>query len=196
MATGHELDLTFSRAVQEISGEPTARCYYCQKCTVGCPVAFAMDYKPAQMLRLLQLGQKEALLGSSGIWLCVACETCGTRCPNHIRLAPVYDALRQMAQAGGYAPEPAVYALHRSFLDSIKMWGRVHELTMLMEYKVRCLLTKPPLFFSGLVSDLMMGGDLIVKGKISFIPERIRRLKEVRRLYETGTDHGATEVES
>ncbi|MBN1955613.1 MAG: 4Fe-4S dicluster domain-containing protein [Anaerolineae bacterium] len=189
---GASRDLSFAEMVQEQSGEPVQRCYFCQKCTAGCPVAYAMDVKPAQLLRLIQLGEKEAVLGSSAIWLCVNCQTCGARCPNQIYLAGMYDALRQMALGEGYAPEPSVYALHRSFLDSIKMWGRVHELTMLMEYKMR-LLPKPAIFFDGLVSDLMMGGGLIAKGKISFVPERVKRLKEVRRLYETNSP--GTEVE-
>jgi heterodisulfide reductase subunit C len=149
-----------------------------------------MDYKPAQLLRLIQLGQKDKVLGSSGIWMCVSCETCGTRCPNQIRLAPVMDTLRHMAMEEKYAPEPSVYALHRSFLDSIRLWGRVHELSLIMEHKTRCLLAKPTLFFQGLVSDMMMGLDLILKGKISFLPERIKRLGEVKKLYEEAEPAG------
>lgn len=177
-------DLTFRDVVRERSGENVHQCFYCQKCTAGCPTAYRMDHKPAQLLRLIQLGQKDAVLGSSAIWLCVSCHTCGARCPNHIRLAPVVDALRFMALEEGYTPDQAVYALHRSFLDSINLWGRVHELTMLMEYKIRCLLAKPPLFFRGLISDMKMGGDLVFKGKLRFVPERIRHLEEVKKLYE------------
>nr|HID14379.1 heterodisulfide reductase [Anaerolineae bacterium] len=168
-------DLTFRDVVRERSGENVHACFYCQKCTAGCPTAYVMDYKPAQMLRLIQLGQKGKVLGSSAIWLCVGCEACGTRCPNQIRLAPVMDALRYIALEEGYSPEPAVYALHRSFLDSIRLWGRVHELSMLMEYKLRS---------RDLFADLAMGVDLIFKGKIPFLPERIKRLGEVRKLYE------------
>jgi heterodisulfide reductase subunit C len=146
-----------------------------------------MEHKPAQLLRLIQLGQKDAVLSSSAIWLCVGCETCGTRCPNHIRLAPVFDTLRYMALEEGYEPEPAVYALHRSFLDSIRLWGRVHELSMLMEYK---------LLSRDLFSDLMMGVDLILKGKIAFVPERIRGLAQVREMFEREPDAPSTEVAS
>ncbi len=176
-------DLAFREAVRERSGEDIHACFYCQKCTIGCPTAYVMDYQPAQLLRLIQLGQKEKVLGSSAIWMCVSCETCGTRCPNHIRLSPVMDALRHMAVEGGYAPQPSVYALHQSFLDSIKLWGRVHELSLIMEHKVRCLLAQPPLFFQGLVSDMLMGGDLILKGKIAFLPDRVKGLAEIKKLY-------------
>jgi heterodisulfide reductase subunit C len=170
------IDTSFADLVQERSGENVRRCYYCQKCTVGCPTAYVMDYKPAQVLKLIQLGQKDTLLRSTAIWLCVGCEICGTRCPNEIRLAPVMDTLKYMALEEGYAvPEAAVYALHRSFLDSIKLWGRVHEATMLAEYTLRS--------WGAILSDLGMGMQLILKGKISFLPERIKRLGEVRALY-------------
>ncbi|MGE5254876.1 MAG: heterodisulfide reductase subunit C, partial [Planctomycetaceae bacterium] len=28
-------------------------CYQCQKCSAGCPVAFAMDYKPNQVMQMV-----------------------------------------------------------------------------------------------------------------------------------------------
>ncbi|HIE39608.1 MAG TPA: 4Fe-4S dicluster domain-containing protein [Anaerolineales bacterium] len=190
MATAFELDLTFGREVQTRSGAPVLRCYFCQKCTAGCPVAYAMDYKPAQVLRLIQLGQRDVVLSSSAIWLCVGCEACGTRCPNQIRLAPMFDTLRYMALEEGYSPDPAVYALHRSFLDSIRLWGRVHELTMLMEYKLR----SP--FGSDLLADIRVGLTLLLKGKITHLPERVRGLAQVRRLYKEAERRSSTEVET
>jgi heterodisulfide reductase subunit C len=180
--------LAFSHVVKERSGEDIRSCYYCQKCTAGCPTAYTMDYKPAQLLRMIQLGQKDRVLGSRAIWMCVGCEACGTRCPNEIRLAPVMDVLRHMALDEGYEPDTAVYSLHRAFLDSIRMWGRMHELTMLAEFKTRCLLTEYPVFFKGLLGDMKMGSDLILKGKLSFLPDRIKRMEEIKTLYEEAAD--------
>lgn len=180
-------DLTFKNVVREHSGENIHGCFYCQKCTIGCPTAYVMDYKPAQLLRLIQLGQKDKVLGSSAIWMCVSCETCGTRCPNHIRLAPVMDALRQMALEEKCAPEPAIYALHRSFLNSISLWGRVHELSLIAEFKTRCLLAGPSVFFRGLIPDAIMGAGIFLKGKFSFLPERVKRMAEIKKLYEEST---------
>ena len=176
-------DLAFSELIQRLSGEEVQSCFYCQKCTAGCPTAYMMDYKPAQLLRMIQLGQREKVLSSKAIWMCIGCEACGTRCPNQIRLAPVMDVLREMALQEGYAPETAIYSLHQSFLDSIRMWGRVHELTMLAEFKTRCLLKEYPVFFQGLLDDMKLGTNLILNGKISFLPERIKRLEEIKALY-------------
>jgi heterodisulfide reductase subunit C len=175
--------LAFADTVQEQSGEAVHSCFYCQKCTAGCPTAYLMDYKPAQLLRLIQLGQRDKVLGSKAIWMCIGCEACGTRCPNQIRLAPVTDVLRQMALEEDYAPETAIYSLHQSFLDSIRLWGRLHEVTMLAEFKTRCLLKEYPVFFRGLLGDMKLGRDLLLNGKLSFIPERIKRVEEIKALY-------------
>jgi heterodisulfide reductase subunit C len=169
----------FALEVKERSGENVFRCYYCQKCTVGCPTAYAMDYQPAQVLKMIQLGMREPLLKSSSPWLCVGCETCGTRCPNEIRLAPVMDTLKYMALEAGYAPpETTVYALHRSFLDSIKLFGRVHETTMLAEYMLR---SKD--IFSLLRSNIGVAITLLVNRKIPILPERVKGLAQVKELY-------------
>ncbi|MDY7041045.1 MAG: 4Fe-4S dicluster domain-containing protein [Chloroflexota bacterium] len=170
-----ETTTSFSEIIQTRSGEPVRTCYFCQKCTVGCPVAYVMDYQPAQVVRLILLGRKDTLLRSTAPWLCVGCEACGTRCPNGIRLSPIMDVLKEMALEEGVAPaEKKVYALHRAFLDSIKLWGRVHELSMLAEYKLRAM---------DIFTDLDMGMLLMLKGKIPMLPERIKHLARVRNLY-------------
>ena len=114
-------ELGFARQVSELSHQNVQRCYYCLRCTAGCPAAYAMEYGPAQMLKMVQLGQKADLLSSAGIWLCIGCETCGTRCPNEIHAGAVIDALRQIAIAEGVSPgERKVFKLHQAFLDSIR----------------------------------------------------------------------------
>ena len=169
----------FALEVQEQSGENVFRCYYCQKCTVGCPTAYAMDYQPAQVLKMIQLGMREAVLKSSAPWLCVGCETCGTRCPNEISLAPVMDTLKYMALEAGYAPpETTVYALHRAFVHSIKIFGRVHETTMLAEYMLRSRD-----IFSILLSSYDVAATLLLNRKLPILPERVKGLGQVKELY-------------
>jgi len=170
---------SFALEVQRRSGENVFRCYYCQKCTVGCPTAYAMDYQPAQVLKMIQLGMREPVLKSSAPWLCVGCEACGTRCPNEIRLGPVMDTLKYMALEAGYTPpETTVYALHRAFVNSIKIFGRVHETTMLAEYVLR---SKD--IFSIILSNYGVGITLLLKRKIPILPERVKALGQVKELY-------------
>jgi heterodisulfide reductase subunit C len=174
-------ELTFIERVSDLSHQNVRRCYYCLRCSAGCPAAPFMEFTPAQILRFVQLGQKDTLLHASAIWLCIGCETCGTRCPNEIHAGAVIDALRQIAlQEHVPAAERSVLKLHQAFLDSIRHWGRLHELTMLMQYK----LTSRDLF-----SDLDMGLDMFLKGKIHPLPKRIAGMEQVKRLFAlTGKD--------
>jgi len=77
----------FLEEVNQHSGEKVQLCFQCFKCSLGCPVSFAMDYLPHQLLRMVQMGLKDRVLHSHTIWVCAACETCTTRCPNHIDIA-------------------------------------------------------------------------------------------------------------
>jgi heterodisulfide reductase subunit C2 len=172
-----QLDLTFIDRVSEVSHQNVRRCYYCLRCSAGCPAAPFMEYTPAQILRLVQLGQKDTLLHSSAIWLCIGCETCGTRCPNEIHAGAVIDALRQIALAEQVQPaERSVYKLHVAFLDSIRHWGRLHELSMILQHKLTS--------GDNLLNNLDMGLVMLLKGKIHLLPKRIKGVGEVQALFE------------
>jgi heterodisulfide reductase subunit C len=171
-----EPNLNFIDQVSELSQQNVRRCYYCLRCSAGCPAAYAMEYTPAQILRLVQLGQSDPLLHSSAIWLCIGCETCGTRCPNEIHAGAVIDALRQIAIAQDVpAAERSVFKLHQAFLNSIRRFGRLHELSMILEHKLTS---------RDLLSNLDMGIDMFLKGKIHPLPKRIQGMDEVKKLFE------------
>jgi heterodisulfide reductase subunit C len=174
-------EVTLIEQVSELSHQNVRRCYYCLRCTAGCPAAYAMEYTPAQILRLVQLGQKEVLLRSSAIWLCIGCETCGSRCPNEIHAGAVIDALRHLAVAEQVpAAEKSVFSLHESFLATIRLWGRLHEVTMLARYGVRNL------FSSVVAGNIDFGAALFFKGKLELLPRRTKGIDEVRKLFEMG----------
>ena len=87
----------FLRQVEEASGQNLYACYQCGKCSAGCPATFAMDLLPNQVIRLVQLGQREEALNCTTIWLCAACLTCIARCPKGVDLARIMEALRKLA---------------------------------------------------------------------------------------------------
>ena len=128
-----------SKVIRE-SGQPVNLCYQCRKCSAGCPTVDEFDYPPHAVLRMIQLDRREDLLTSRAIWMCVSCETCGTRCPNEIRISAVMDSLRAASLAGGAKPADRVtVALHTSFVNNVRFFGRLHEATMLMLYKLKSM---------------------------------------------------------
>ena len=173
VAEAKPLDLgSFSLAARGLNIQD---CYQCQKCSAGCPVAFAMDYKPNQIMQMVALGMKERVLSCRTICVCASCYTCTTRCPNDIDIAWVMDWLRQSALREGAVPaEKEVPLFHAAFLDSIRSHGRVHELGMMAHYKM-----KTGKFFD----DMKLGWKMFTKGKLKLLPSRINRKKEITALF-------------
>ena len=169
-------DLQFLEEIRKRSGEEISLCYQCLKCTAGCPTAPYMDIRPNTIVRMIQMGMKEEVLRSSAIWLCVSCETCGTRCPNRIDIGILMDVLREMAiEEKVPAKEKRIHLLHETFIQSIKRGGRVHEATMLMDYKWKS---------KDFLTDLVPGMLLFMKGKIPLLPSPIKGKQEMKRIFE------------
>ncbi len=168
-------DRTFLSEIEQLSGQNIKSCYQCGECTGGCPVAFTADIMPNHVTRLVQLGMDKEVLRSSMIWLCVGCETCATRCPRGIEISRVNDALRETAiNRGEAAAEPAVKTFHQTFLRSIERMGRVHEVSMLGEYKLRS---------RDLFSDLLLGAKMFLKGKLVLVPKWIKGMSEIKTIF-------------
>jgi heterodisulfide reductase subunit C2 len=158
-------------------------CFQCRKCTNGCPVTFAMDLYPDEVIRLVILGQRETVLGCRTIWVCAACETCTTRCPNDVKIAELMDCLKEMAvQEGVPSPQPQILTLHETFLNNIKKRGRVYETTLLPAYLLKSgkLLE---MWNSGTWRyDLKLGRQMFSKGRLPLMPKSIKGKEEVRKI--------------
>jgi len=82
--------------VKNISGESVLSCYQCGLCSGSCPLRFAMDLSPTQVIRLIQLGSIEKILLSNTFWICSTCFSCFARCPREINITKIMEALRQI----------------------------------------------------------------------------------------------------
>ncbi len=150
-------------------------CYQCQKCSAGCPVAAFMDYKPHQVIQMVALGMTQPLLSSHTIWICASCYTCTTRCPNEVNVAAVIDRLRQTALEESIPPAEARTVLfHRAFLQSVRSYGRIHELSMMTRYK-----SASKTYFA----DMRLGLGMFRRGKLRLVPSFVKGRKEVSRLF-------------
>ena len=158
-------------------------CYQCGKCTAGCPVASHMDIAPNQVLRLLQLGQTAAALGSRAIWNCVSCQTCSSRCPKEVDCAGVMDGLRETALAENCVAPAArqVVAFQQAFLDDIRRNGRLYELDLIARFKLGTLRQTGRLGI--LFKDAGLAPQLQKRKKLHFTPERTRDVAVVDRIF-------------
>lgn len=156
-------------------GTDISRCYQCGKCTAGCPVAFAMDYTPRQIVRMLQVGLKEEALKTQTIWLCATCDTCSTRCPKEVDLARLMEGLRVEAKARGIIKHKNNNVFHEIFLQLVRRFGRVHEAGLIVFFN---------LFSFQPFKDVLYGPVMLIKGKIHLLPERVKDGREVGKIFE------------
>ena len=170
-----DIDKSFSAQVKEESGTEIDRCYQCLTCSLGCPSAFAMDYLPHQIIRMVQLGLREQVLTSSTIWVCADCQACATRCPNEVDLVKIMDVLREISLREGLVKERGVADFHRIFLGNIERWGRQHELSLILRLKLKT---------RDLFSDLLPGMKMMMKGKLKLLPARFKAIQSVRDIFQ------------
>ena len=169
-------DRNFVEEVKRRSGEDINLCWHCQTCAGGCPFVSAMDYPPNRVIRLAQLGLRKEALESSGIWICVGCNTCSVQCPNAIDIPAVNDALRQMAmEAGVQIAEPNILAFHQEVLNSIQRYGRAHKFEIMLRYKPR----RRDWF-----TDTTVGLKMFAKRKLELLPSRSKDMKTIKGLFQ------------
>ena len=130
-------DVDFIRRVEEVSEQKVSKCYQCGNCIASCAYTFVYDYPVNQIMRLIQLGQKEVVLKSSSIWLCANCQACTTRCPVNLDVTRIMETLRIMSRQEGTVSEPDIRTFYDEFLKSVKTFGRVFETGLLPVYNLR-----------------------------------------------------------
>ncbi len=155
-------------------------CYQCGKCAAGCPVAEDMDNTSCQTLRLLQMERPELdrrVLESEAIWLCLGCETCSTRCPQEVEVAKVMDYVREASLALDLAHPRSrdILAFHRAFLDSIRTTGRLYEIGLVANYKLRS---------RHLLKDVNLAPKMYVRGKLPLLPHFIKGRSGMKRIFQ------------
>jgi len=159
----------------------TSACYQCKRCTNGCPVTFAMDLYPDQVIRLVNLGRMDRVLTCNTIWICSACETCTTRCPNEVDIAGVMDYLKEVAIRSGVSPaQKGTCIFHESFLKEVERRGRVFEGALMQRYMIHSGDLFRKLGDGSIVEDIILGLKMLKKGRMRLWPQRIRGKKEVR----------------
>ena len=167
----------FISEVRSATGVNANRCYQCGKCSAGCALNENMDYPPSVVMRLLQTNSAESygkILRSQAIWLCVSCQNCLARCPMQIDIPQLMDYLRVQALEKKTVNKKSkkIVAFHRAFLDSVRYTGRLYEVGLVADYKLRTL---------DLLQDLNVAPRMFLKGKLPLLPEMVKGKKQLKK---------------
>jgi len=190
-----ELSQPLIQEVMDRSGQNLLACYQCRRCAAGCPVGDETGLTPDRLIRMIILGEREEALNNLLVWKCVACYTCGTRCPNNIQTARINETLKQISKEAHLEPLlPKVAAFHDAFLRSTSHFGRVNELEFMGLYEMQN--AKRELRHGGgwkAVADEMknhakLGLSMMKKKRMHFKLNKIKRLSEIKRLFKKSRD--------
>lgn len=171
------LDLTFADLVAP-DREKLLTCIQCGTCTASCPTAYAMDYTPRQLWRLIQLGLKEEVLSSNSFWMCTACYACTLRCLRGIACTETMSTLKRMAVSAGMEKPSSSARFYEAFRDTVRRHGRLHEVELMTTFFVRAKRL-------GAMGYSRLGFTLWRKGKVSLDASgvNIRGLDQIEAIY-------------
>ncbi len=179
-----DCDPNFVKEVIKAGGKNAHICFQCGTCTAGCPTVYAMDYTPRQILRMVNLGMKDKVLQSGTIWLCASCYTCQSRCPRGVEITSLMGALKSLAIKEGVDVKnikgPAFY---NSFIDIAMSNGRMFEPMLFLKFAMKSegSLTGAA---KAMMKDAPFGMKLVMKGKMAFVPHKIKQSKQLKTIYE------------
>ncbi|MBQ7738670.1 MAG: 4Fe-4S dicluster domain-containing protein [Desulfovibrionaceae bacterium] len=169
-------DPNFTKQVAAKSQQDIASCYQCGNCSAGCPAGFVYDLQVSQIMRGVQLGLKDYVLKARSLWFCLSCSTCSLRCPNEIDVAQVMETLRHMARENNSVAVPAVEKFFKSFLATVRYFGRSYEIGTMVLFMLR----------SGRFwTDVDLAPKALLKRKLGLLPHQPPEgVKAVTRIFE------------
>ncbi len=157
-------------------GEKIKACIQCGTCSGSCPVSYAMDIPPRELIALFRAGDMETILRSKAIWTCASCYACQTRCPENIKITDIIYALKRTAMERGiYSKKFPVHSLADSFMKSMFIFGRVNEPRLMVYYFLKSGILKA-------FSYIPLGLKLARRGRIEYKASKIKDIKGLRKI--------------
>jgi heterodisulfide reductase subunit C len=175
--TEAELRQIFLEQVKQIpSGERIKRCIQCGSCTGSCPVSYAMDISPRELIALFRAGEMETIMKSRTIWICASCYVCTTRCPSGIKITDIMYALKRTAMEKKYESKaPQVQILANLFIENLMAYGRLHEGTLIRKYYMKMDLKK-------LFGMIPLARKMYKTKRIALFPKKIKAHEALSRI--------------
>ncbi len=158
------------------SGDRINRCIQCGTCTGSCPVSYAMDISPRQLIALFRAGEMERIMKSRTIWICASCYSCTTRCPSGIKITDIIYALKRTAMEKNMkSSAPQVQTLAKTFTENLIAYGRLHEGTLIRKYYARTNIRK-------FIDLIPLAKKMWKTKRIQLFPKRIKARESLARI--------------
>lgn len=112
-------------------GEWVKMCMQCGVCSGSCPLGPAWEHPPQEIFMMIRAGKREAVLGSSAMWMCTSCYNCIARCPRGLPITHIMHGLAHYADRLGLAPkQQPTRKFAKLFWKNLTKNGRTNELTL------------------------------------------------------------------
>ncbi len=172
-SNGHQSAFLTEVCADTANGERLRHCIQCGSCGGSCPNGAEMDFTPRTLFAKINANQREEVLRSNTMWVCVSCYLCAVRCPQEIPITEVMYTLKRLAIKEGVAKVPDGPALAKTFTDLVDKYGRSFEFGLASRYY----------FFNKPMSLFKMGGmglSMLTHGRMTLKPHKIRGVKQLR----------------
>ena len=155
--TNEEEDKIFAKVKEKVSA-----CIQCGTCTGSCPNAFAMDFTPRHLWRMVLMDKRDEIFASKTFILCSACYYCTLRCPRGLLLTEAMEDLKEIAAKKNMGKYKESTEFYKNFMESVKRHGRVKETEFITRYFMSLSMKKPflPLKYTPVGIKLMIKGKL------------------------------------
>jgi heterodisulfide reductase subunit C len=172
-----DLRASFLKQLETVpNSEKIKSCIQCGTCTGSCPVSYAMDISPREIIALFRAGDMETLLHSKSIWICASCYACQTRCPSLIKVTDIIYALKRLAMEKEIFPRKfAAHALSETFVKVMNSFGRLHEPMLVVSFLLK---TSPFKLFGMMPLSLRMAK----RKRVAYIPSKIKGLDGFKKI--------------
>ncbi len=125
---------------------------------------------------LFRAGELETIMKSRTIWICASCYACTMRCPSGIKITDIIYALKRTAMEKRLkAGAPQVQILAKLFVTNLRLYGRLHEGTLIGMYYARTGITK-------LAGYLPLVRTMLRTKRLPLFPKRIKGRRSLVRI--------------
>jgi len=91
----YRVNPALAEELAHFGGDTLTKCFNCGNCTAVCGLSKDQTVFPRKIIRYLQLGLEDKLLGSPEPWLCYYCGTCSDTCPREAQPGELMMATRR-----------------------------------------------------------------------------------------------------